>query len=153
MDKFVGAIGLIRHPIDVERRWLALWDENRSWFDFAVAQRLTGESYRESLDREIAWRFPLRRGKDYLISSVARIHLDTALLIDEQANPTLFSVEMFVVDLFGKRAAPQIEDDANTLWLTCNELLAGKTDCGRQISPQLVLLLGKADVFPPQHRH
>ncbi len=134
MEKFVGAVALIRHPVEVERRWLAIWDENRSHFDFAITQRLDDESYRESLDREIAWCFPLRRGKDYLISSVARIHLDTALMLGQLTSPTLFSVGMFVVDLFGKRAAQRIEDDSTTLWLSSNELLTGKTNCNRQFA-------------------
>ena len=151
MVKFEGSIGLIRHPEEVERLWLAVWDDRNYHFDFVVAERLENDSFRECLDREIAWTLPLRSGKDYLISSVARLHLDAALSLDaSQADLMLYSIELFVVDLYGKVAAKSLANDPNLRWVSSDEVLMGKTTCGRCIAPRLVAMIRKADVFPPQ---
>jgi hypothetical protein len=134
----------------MERLWLAVWDNRHCHFDFVIAERLENDSFRECLDREIAWKLPLRKGKDYLISSVARLHLDTAFSAAKQTSLMLYSIELFIVDLFGKMAAQSLANDPNLRWLSSNEVLSGKTNCGRNISPRLVSLITKADVFPPQ---
>lgn len=63
MDKFVGAVALIRHPIELEKQWLAQWDPHYGHYDFATAARLENDAFRECLDREIAWSLPLRKAK------------------------------------------------------------------------------------------
>jgi hypothetical protein len=150
VTKIEGSIGLIRHPKEVERLWLAVWDQQSAHFDFVFAERLENDSFRECLDREIAWTLPLRKGKDYLISSVARLHLDTAFSVAEQTNLMLYSIELFIVDLFGKMAAKSLANDPDMLWVSSEEVLGGQTNCGRKISPRLVSLIRKADVFPPK---
>jgi hypothetical protein len=149
MDKFVGAVALIRHPIELEKQWLAHWDPRYGHYDFVIAARLENDSFRECLDREIAWSLPLRKGKDYLISSVARLHLDATLLISGHSAPMPVTTEFFVVDLYGKSASARVADDPNTRWVTSSEVLDTTTKCGHSISPQLSTMIRIADVFPP----
>ena len=66
-----GSLALIRHPKAREWEWLLRWSDERGQFETLTAARLESESFREALDREIAWQLDLRRSKDYIISSMA----------------------------------------------------------------------------------
>ena len=147
MQAFTGSIALVRHPNQMEKLWLAIWDPRYQHFDFVAAEKLENDSFRECLDRQVAWVLPLRRGKDYLISAVARLHLEALLLVD--LRPTAFLVELFIVDLYGKESLPTVSKDRSIRWLSTREVLAGATEDGQPVSPQLVMILTKADVFQP----
>ncbi len=147
MDKFVGSIALIRHPDRCEHLWPATWSADARHFDFVTAPRLEGESYRECIDREISWKLRLRRGRDYIVSSVARLHLDAPLQLPGEESETYFVVEFYVVDLYGGSARVTVDNNSDIRWLTSQELLSGQCCNGQQVNDRLVLLLQKADVF------
>ena len=147
MTKFVGPIALIRHPDRGEGLWLALWNTEARQFEFVTAPRLESESYRECIDREIAWRLRLRRSRDYIVSSVARLHLDAPLPSPGDAGVTFFVVEFYVVDLYGGSAWVTVNNNPDTRWLSSQELLSGECHEGKPVSGQLVMLLKKADVI------
>lgn len=150
MTHFVGSVALIRHPDRGEHAWLTIWDDSAECYDFVVAQRLCEESYRESIDREIAWKLRLRRGKDYIVSSVARLHLDAVLPLSGTEAETYFVVEFFVVDLYGGSARVTVANNPATRWLTARELLAGKSRDGSFVSERLAMLLRKSEVIAPK---
>lgn len=125
--------------------WLAYWHIGRAHFDFVTAERVEGESVRESLDREIAWLLDLRRGKDYIISSMARLNLHLPKEApDDEADGV---VEFYVVDLYGKSGPASVELSNQLRWLTGEEVLSGRTTDGEAINPCLVELLARADVM------
>ena len=143
-----SSIALLRHPEQMERLWLAWWNRREDAWDFVTAERLENESFRECLDREIAWVLPLQRSQQYLISSVARLHLD--LSADEME--TTCAVEFYVVDLYGRTAQEAVDSCDQLRWLSGSELLSGETADGAPVSPRLVKLLQKADVIPRYDR-
>ena len=123
---FCGSVALIRHPEQLESLWLAYWNPARQHLDFVTAERLDGDSFRECLDREIAWALDLRRGKDYLLSSMARLHLD--LSDDTGDAQSLSAVEFFVTDIYGKAGWASVELQEHLHWLTCVEVLDGTAE-------------------------
>lgn len=151
MSELHRSIALLRHPEQLEELWLAHWDARGQCYDFVTAQRLEKDSFRECLDREIAWQLELRRGKDYLISSMARLHLDLELeLPDDQSedgSDLRPAVEFYIVDLYGRAGRATIEANSNLRWLSGREVLAGTTADGKNVAPGLVTLLKMADVI------
>ena len=145
MNHFTGSIALLRHPEQLENQWLTHWDTRRKHFDFVTAERLGDESFRESLDREIAWVLDIRRSKDYIISSQARLHLD--IPIESEVDDTFFVVEFYVADLYGKSGRASVELNKQLRWLSSDEVLSGQTSEGVPVNPSLVELLNKADVI------
>ena len=145
MNHFTGSIALIRHPEHLENRWLAHWDGRRKHYDFVTAERLDDESFRECLDREIAWVLDIRRDKDYVISSQARLHLD--IPVDLETEATFFVVEFYIADLYGKSGRASVELNKQLRWLSSDEVLSGQTSEGVPVNPSLVELLNKADVI------
>ncbi len=145
MNHFTGSIALLRHPQQLENLWLAHWDARRQHFDFVTAERLDDESFRECLDREIAWVLDIRRGKDYIISSQARLHLDIPVESDDVV--TFYVGEFYIADLYGKAGRAMIEHNKELRWLTSDEVLSGQASDGAPVNPELVALLNKADVI------
>lgn len=144
MQLFTGSIALIRHPQHLEQQWLAHQCPQTDVFDFVCAERLEQELFRECLDREIAWVTGLQRHREYLISSVARLHLD---LPAQQADEDDYAIEFYVVDLYGPAGMQSISASPRLRWLTAVELFSGATDDAHRVSPRLVSLLKRADVI------
>lgn len=145
MNHFTGSVALLRHPEQLEHLWLAHWDSRRQYFDFVTAERLDDESFRECLDREIAWVLDLRRGKDYIVSSQARLHLDVP--VEAADDETFFVVEFYIADLYGKASRGMVELNRDVSWLTSDEVRSGQTSKGVPVNPSLVELLNRADVI------
>jgi len=154
MSQPSASIALFRHPDQPEKLWLAVWDSHANHFDFVTAERLESESWRECLDREIAWTLNLRRGKDYIISSMARLHLElpqsaSVLSREEPGGQELkySAVEFYVVDLYGQAGITTLANNKQLHWLSSEEVLSGRAHDGRPVSRSLVRLLTKADVI------
>lgn len=142
------SVALIRHPEGKERKWLVKWVSASGWWTFVTAERIGNESWRECLDRELAWVFPLRRGKDYLISSMARLHLEEIVCDSQTGEDLHVAFEFFVVDPYGRDARKTFDTLEGTRWVTTAELLGGNASDGTAIDPQLTELLLKADILP-----
>lgn len=147
MSQFVGSIGLIRHPERGEASWLAVWNNLEQCYDFVRAERLEGESYRECLDRELAWTLRLRRGKDYIISSAARLHWNAPLTLPNDTEATYFVVEFYIVDLFGPSSLNAIDENEQCVWVTRRQLFAGTAPDGREIHSGLRSLIARSEVI------
>lgn len=149
MPELHRSIALLRHPEQLEELWLAYWDAKFQHYNFVTAERLETDSFRECLDREIAWQLELRRNKDYLISSMARLHLDLELPEDKSEEDAELqpAVEFYIVDLYGRAGRATIEANSNLRWLSGKEVLSGATADGKPVAPGLVTLLKMADVI------
>ena len=66
MESFVGSLGLVRSSAGSPARWLLM---KRAQLEFIHADRLSGDSYRDCIVREITWTLNLHRQKDCLVSS------------------------------------------------------------------------------------
>ncbi len=112
-----------------------------------MAERLQNEPARETIDREISWQLRLNRGKDYLISSMARLNFEQTVVVPNQASPITVKAEFIVVNPYGAKAAEQLVNDTENHWLSREELLAGNSENGTPVSEFCVALLKAADVI------
>ena len=140
---FVGSVCLLRHPEEVESQWLTIWNESRRRLDFITAERLHGDSFRECIDREIGWVLDLRRGKEYIVSSQARLHLE----IPDESGSLTHVLEFFVSDLYGKEGIAAVFENPSVHWLTGAEICDGESRDGLPLNALHVEWLLQADVI------
>lgn len=148
--QFVGAIALVRRDADGGSRWLAQWNPGRQRLQFVEAHKLEGESFRDSLVREIAWATGLRQGKDYIVSSVPRAHLQLQAEPgpDEEAG-AIFVVEFYLVELMGRSAVGTLESDDRNRWLAPEEIFSGRAADGALVCETQRMLLSRTEVIQP----
>ncbi|MCR9199457.1 MAG: hypothetical protein NXI04_12490 [Planctomycetaceae bacterium] len=142
------SIALIRHPDRPEQEWLGVFDERRQCYAFVTAERLNQESWRECLDRELSWALDLRRGKDYLISHMARLHFDESCFDPHSGDEVETALEFYVVDPYGRRGRAAFEQLDGVRWLTNEELRQAVTSDRVDIDPWLADILRRTDLIP-----
>ena len=149
-DAFVGAFGLVRTQTDDTIRYLTIVDGDR--LDFIRCVRGEGVGYRESLEAAVAERLGLRRGKDYIVSSVPRAHLNSRLCgskVDGREDEPLWYVcQFFVVNLFGKAAREAVDARDDVRWLSPRDVYRGHGPDGMPLKADLRELLKSADAVP-----
>ncbi|QDT64868.1 hypothetical protein [Calycomorphotria hydatis] len=149
--QFIGSVGMIRRDGEERDEWLALWHDGRNAYHFPEAHKLEGESFRDSLIREIAWTTGLNPRKDFLTSSVPRLHHEE--INGSSENETVIVVEFFLVELFGKTCRSTLlalEDQKKLTWVTSLQVKQGQATDGRSICSQQRELLRKADILVPE---
>ena len=147
---FVGAIALMRRPGSAgDDQWLSLWNEGRNCYQFVEAHKLEEESFRDSLQREVGWATGLQSGRDYIVSSTPRAHLQ--FMGDEgcSGGAAGYVIEFFLVELMGKQHAAILEANESARWIGASDLGAGQLPDGRPICPQLLAFLKQGDVVSP----
>ena len=144
---FDGAAVLIRHPGSESGLWLTRSDQTTNQLKLIIAERLGSESPRETVDRELAWQLRLNRGKDYLISSVARLHFEGQLTLPGEDEARAFCIEFFIVEPYGQHCRDHLLNDPQNRWLSRAELLSGCSTRGEIVCPISTGLLKAADVI------
>ena len=147
--KFVGAIALIRRDGPEGDEWLTLWNAGRGCYQFVEAHRLEGETYRQSLLREIGWATGLQTGKDFIVSGGPRAHLQFADVESCGGVPVWFIVEFFLVELMGRRHRELLDSNSEIHWISSEQLQSGVGADGRPLCPRLLSLLKQADILAP----
>jgi len=145
MESFVGSIGLLRDQSSLPVRWLL---RKRSRLKSIQAERLEGDSYRDCIQREVAWTLNLHRDQDCLVSSHSRLHLSQAIFVPDESQEVWFEVEFFVVELFTEAARQTVANPPDVVWLTGEEVHAGQSKTGLPICERHRLLMAAADVIP-----
>lgn len=147
MDRFTGSVALLRHPEQEEQAWLLKWAPRRDRWEMVVAECLEGESFREALDREVAWQLNLQRNRDYLIASMSRLHIEETLQLRGSCQQMQYVLEFFVVDLYGQSSRQIIEHAEDLQWVSSREILHGQLTTGQQIDELLVTLIRKFELI------
>lgn len=143
-QRLMYSVALIRHPEHLEEQWLALESETEDPLTLVTARRGHDQSWRDCLDAQIASSLLLRQGRDYLLSTMPRLHHEDVVQIQNQR--TEIEVAFFVTDLYGSVARAAVEQDPRTRWVTNAELRSGLTSDGRAFPQDLTTLLRGADV-------
>jgi len=141
---FVGSVCLLRHPKESEAQWLTVWNEPHCRYDFIASEKLEGDSFRECIEREVGWVLDLRRGRDYIVSSQARLHLELSI----DAVGLSHVIEFYVTDLYGAAGRAAVQCNSAARWLTGAEILDGESQEGLPVNPQHVNWIQQADVIP-----
>ena len=147
------SIALLRGWIDDESRWLVVYDEVVKQHRLVEAVRLEEESFRESIDREVAWQLNLRRGKDYIVSSAPRLHLEIPIEIthgcSDGVDQRIDVVEFYLVELYGKQARAAVENDPHAKWWETEQFFSEVDGEGLLSRQQQLLQL--ADILNEEH--
>lgn len=144
-DRFIGAIGLLRMGQPHDGRFALRRDPSRSCLALPSGPRLGDESFRETVEREIAWTFDLERGRDFIVSSVPRLHYGTRL-VEECGRAVDYGVEFYLADLYGRRGRERFAEDPLNVWVDRQTLLSGRLE-QEEIALEQVRLLVAADVL------
>ena len=159
MPHHVGAIALVRRdaadPGDpavadpaLRSEWLAVWNPAKGVLMLPEAEKLEGETYRDSLVREIAWAADLDAGRDYLVSHAPRAHVQFAEECEGPDQGDVTVVEFYVCELFRRGRAKLAETDGAT-WLTAADIEAGESG-GRPLASRQLALMKRAGLVPPR---
>ena len=144
MESFVGSLGLVRSSAASPARWLLM---KRAQLEFIHADRLSGDSYRDCIVREITWTLNLHRQRDCLVSSYSRLHLSQDIYVPSEAQKVWFDVEFFVAELYTEAARRSVADNPHAVWLTGAEVGTGRSNEGLPICERHSLLMTAADVI------
>lgn len=145
------AIALIRRRIGDVQKWL-VFQPRETVFELIQAVGLEQESLRESLSREIAWRLELERDKDYIISSVPRLHLEDPLgrhAAPGEPEPKVEVVEFYLVELYGSNGRDKVDQNPNVHWWGADQLItAEQSPCLPERQRELLRI---ADILREDH--
>ena len=140
MILFSKSIAMIRYMDQKETAWLLRWDEQKQQAGFIESPRLEGESYREALFREIDWQLSLDRKRDYLLSSVPRIHFEVspcgnvhpAKSFDHEKSD-FGVVEIYTAEVYRESVKSRLDQDPLNCWSSTKEVVSGVDGQGRAI--------------------
>ncbi len=147
MHKSISSIALVRRMDQGRTRWLVRHHSCGDYYQLISATCLENESFRETIDRELSWACRLTRGKDYLLSSVPRLHMEV-MLKSEGENVQAIFVEFYVADIYRDAVLAKLDEAEGFRWLSTDELRSGVTTDGQILDPLQSKLLAKADFLP-----
>lgn len=142
------AFALVRHPEHMEQSWMLQRQHSNAPLAILTAERLEGESFRTSLDRELAWALRLRQGKNYLISKMARLNIEDDFHLPGMDKPQACRFAFLVVDFYGRQSKKRALEMTDVVWATGPELHAGRTESGELIAPWQVSVIQRTEVVP-----
>ena len=146
LPKFFRSVALIPDSTETKPKWLCVWDNNRSCFDFVTAERCGNESFRDCIHREVLESFGLTK-RDVLVSNMAQLNLEFVDTPPESKTNLHIAVSFYLIHLYSRAARHAVKEMVEGRWLTGNELLHGETIDGWSVSPTLSYLLRRADVI------
>ena len=147
-DAFVGAFALLMRGEGPDQ-YAAIRDGET--IDLIRAPRLEGETYRDSLLREVAWRLDLDAKRDLVTSGVPRAHLNSRLCGKGSGEPKWYICEFFVVRLFGKRWPDVLNNRDDIVWLTGAQIMEGGL-ADAPLARDVQELLKISEAIPPDER-
>lgn len=146
MRTSVAALALIRRNECGQTLWLAQWNRNWRRFNFVGGHRLTDESFRGCVAREVGEELGLVEGTDFFCPDEPLAHLEYTARSGGSDEETAYTVELFDVRLCSPSAAQKVEASLANRWLTSAEIAGGRCADGQLVSETMALLLAKAGV-------
>ncbi len=147
IDAVEIAIALIRKDDHGHATWLVKRSVDRTELSFITANRLEGESMRESVTREVAWELGLDRKCDLLVSNMAQLNLEFVGPLSDPDQSTLNRVSFFNVFIYRKRQIEAFSEHQDFCWVNAAEICAGVTRDGILFNPLATRLIVDAGVI------
>ena len=141
------AIGLVRN-FDTGNmlRWLGVYSKQSRSLNFVTGDRLEGESFRETIVREVAWQLNVDR-KDFLTSKTAQLNLEFLETLPHTSVETHYHVAFYNVDVFRPAVIEAIQSRSEFAWVTSEEICDGKTKLGVPFNQTLSYLINRSAVI------
>jgi hypothetical protein len=110
-------LALIRERGDSGSRWLTQTSRNQPMLSFIAGNRLEGESFRETVTREVAWQLDLERNHGFLVANMAQIDLEFQGTVPGRDEEMRLHVAFYSVDLYRRVARNQILNRQDLVWV------------------------------------
>ncbi|MCH2177772.1 MAG: hypothetical protein MK106_03120 [Mariniblastus sp.] len=140
MEVLEIAIALVRRIDGDGIHWLLRDEDDAKYLNFIVAQRLEGELLRETLSREVAWRWELNRKRDFVVSSMAQLNVELDAQFPGQSEMCHWKVAFVNVDIYRPAALEQLGRDVNARWVDSATISKGTASDGRVLDPFVINL-------------
>ena len=127
-------------------RWLAVYQKKSRSLNFVTGDRLQGESFRESILREVAWQLDIDR-KDFLTSKMAQLNLEFIETLPHTSVERHYHVAFYNVEVYRRDVIEKIHNRSELTWVTSEEICDGKTKLGVPFDPTLGYLINRSDVI------
>jgi hypothetical protein len=128
-------------------RWLGVYDRTTQKISFISGERLQGETFREAVKREVAWNLGVDRNTDFLASKMAQLNLEFVDALIEGEDARHYHVAFYNVEVYRESVLDKIAERDDLIWVTSDEIRAGKTKLGLAFDPLLMALIKKSDVI------
>ena len=122
-------------------RWLARWNGQWNCFHLVGGHKEAEESFRQCMIREMAEELGVEEGRDFTVSAEPAKHLEYVAWSARAQADTLYTVELFQVEIVGAAAWAALGQRQDTRWLTQAEIEAQRSADGKPISPTMGRLL------------
>ena len=148
MEKTFKSVALIQHASAGQKKMLLRQKTPAAAWQFVVADRLEGESFRESVSREVAWELRLKSRSGFLVSSMAQLTVEYAETLCD-ASERLVSVTFVNVHIYREEVLQELNEDPLNRWFSAAEICHGQTPSGAVIDPQVVDWINRWEVIQP----
>jgi hypothetical protein len=122
MQSIELGFALIRERGETGSTWLTLASRNQAMVSFISGTRLEGESFRETVTREVAWQLDLERDREFLVANMAQIDLEFEGTVPGQSGPTRLHVAFYSVDLYRRVARSKVASRTDLVWVPSSTL-------------------------------
>ncbi len=141
------AIALIRN-FDTGNmlRWLAVYHKKSRTLNFVMSDRLEGESFRDSIMREVAWQLDVERN-DFLTSKMAQLNLEFIETLPHTSTELHYHVAFYNVEVYRPSILELIHGRNDLAWVTSEEICDRKTKLGVPFDPTLGYLINRSAVI------
>ncbi len=148
MEKIFKSVALIQHSPAGQKKMLLRQKTPDAAWQFVVADRLEGESFRESVSREVAWELRLKSRSGFLVSSMAQLSVEyTDTLCD--GSERLVSVTFVNVHIYREEVLQELNEDPLNRWFSAAEICHGQAPSGALIDPRVVDWINRWEVIQP----
>jgi len=141
MRRSISAFALISREVCGKTVWLAQWNRHWQCFNFVGGHQKVDESFRDCIIREIQEELHLYESVDVRVAEQAVASLAYSGWSLRAQQQTLYTTELFCVEIAKPQALDTIESDRANRWLTEHEILAKHTSDGLPISSTMERLL------------
>lgn len=140
MLMFDKGVALVRQMTEAGPLWLVRFNPTTQCSEFIEAGRLEQETYRDALYREIDWQLGFDRKKDYVMSSVPRLHLEISpcgrIHPPKTFHPETNNfgrLELYAIEVYRSAALATLAADPLNCWTRPVEIYSGVDGEGRAL--------------------
>jgi hypothetical protein len=149
MEKIGLAVALIQDVVDDRMRLLLKLDSfSRTW-RFVTGERIQPESFRETVEREVAWQLDLDRNRDFLVASMAQLTIDCNDTLPDCSQMRALEICFYPVHIYRRHVFEGISRQPQLRWFACHELFNSPLTDGTVIDPKVVTWLKKWEIVQP----
>jgi len=141
LRKSIASVALICRQWNGEVRWLARWNKNWGCYNFVGGHKHDDETFRECVIREICEELELEEDRDFRVGAAPQVHVNYVAWSESAETETLYSIDLFPVELRGETARRTLASATNVRWLGRDEILGQECADGKPVSPTMKRLL------------